>query len=217
MNVKSVTLISVLSTLLFAAPTSAPAAVILNTITGSFTAGSGTDVANTPNNGTVQSVGVSFSSPTSATITQIAAYIDYLPANSTSQTITLGLMSDASGLPSGTFLDSTLVTLSATSPISLNSLNWGITGGSTYWLAALASNGTFAVWQNNSDNVLYAFTTGGNLDSGWSNFAFNAPAAMITGDVASAVPEPSTWAMMLLGFAGIGFMAYRRRDKLAHA
>jgi hypothetical protein len=27
----------------------------------------------------------------------------------------------------------------------------------------------------------------------------------------SAVPEPSTWAMMILGFASIGFMAYRRR------
>jgi hypothetical protein len=28
-----------------------------------------------------------------------------------------------------------------------------------------------------------------------------------------AVPEPSTWAMMLLGFAGISFMAYRRSRK----
>jgi hypothetical protein len=28
-----------------------------------------------------------------------------------------------------------------------------------------------------------------------------------------AVPEPSTWAMMILGFAGIGFMAYRRKSK----
>jgi hypothetical protein len=27
-----------------------------------------------------------------------------------------------------------------------------------------------------------------------------------------AVPEPSTWAMMILGFAGIGFMAYRRKQ-----
>jgi PEP-CTERM motif len=27
----------------------------------------------------------------------------------------------------------------------------------------------------------------------------------------SAVPEPSTWAMMILGFAGIGAMTYRRR------
>jgi hypothetical protein len=31
--------------------------------------------------------------------------------------------------------------------------------------------------------------------------------------VESAVPEPSTWAMMLLGFAGVGFMAYRRRNQ----
>jgi PEP-CTERM motif len=30
-----------------------------------------------------------------------------------------------------------------------------------------------------------------------------------------AVPEPSTWAMLLLGFAGIGFMAYRRKPKPA--
>ena len=30
-----------------------------------------------------------------------------------------------------------------------------------------------------------------------------------------AVPEPSTWAMMILGFAGIGFMAYRRKSRPA--
>jgi PEP-CTERM motif-containing protein len=31
----------------------------------------------------------------------------------------------------------------------------------------------------------------------------------------AAVPEPSTWAMMILGFAGIGFMTYRRKSKPA--
>jgi hypothetical protein len=30
--------------------------------------------------------------------------------------------------------------------------------------------------------------------------------------IASAVPEPSTWAMMILGFVGIGFMACRRKQ-----
>jgi CHRD domain/PEP-CTERM motif len=30
-----------------------------------------------------------------------------------------------------------------------------------------------------------------------------------------AVPEPSTWAMMLIGFAGLGFMAYRRKHSPA--
>ena len=35
---------------------------------------------------------------------------------------------------------------------------------------------------------------------------------LVTGTI-GAVPEPSTWAMMFLGFAGIGFMAYRRKSK----
>ena len=33
------------------------------------------------------------------------------------------------------------------------------------------------------------------------------------GEQVAAVPEPSTWAMMILGFAGVGFMAYRRKNK----
>jgi hypothetical protein len=33
--------------------------------------------------------------------------------------------------------------------------------------------------------------------------------------IAAAVPEPSTWAMLLLGFAGVGFMAYRRKSQPA--
>lgn len=45
-----------------------------------------------------------------------------------------------------------------------------------------------------------------------TNYAY-----LATGNVAveAGVPEPSTWAMMLLGFAGVGFMAYRRKAKLA--
>ena len=37
----------------------------------------------------------------------------------------------------------------------------------------------------------------------------------ITNSPTSAVPEPSTWAMMILGFVGVGFMAYRGKSKLA--
>ncbi|MES2193624.1 MAG: PEPxxWA-CTERM sorting domain-containing protein [Pseudomonadota bacterium] len=33
----------------------------------------------------------------------------------------------------------------------------------------------------------------------------------------AAVPEPSTWIMMIAGFAGVGFMAYRRKNKPALA
>jgi len=32
--------------------------------------------------------------------------------------------------------------------------------------------------------------------------------------ITAAVPELSTWAMMILGFAGVGFMAYRRKNQV---
>ncbi|MEH2536032.1 hypothetical protein V1277_004668 [Bradyrhizobium sp. AZCC 1588] len=43
---------------------------------------------------------------------------------------------------------------------------------------------------------------GGNLSTG-----------LVTGfnEHVAAVPEPSTWAMMILGFVGVGFLTYRRR------
>jgi hypothetical protein len=33
------------------------------------------------------------------------------------------------------------------------------------------------------------------------------------GAVGAAIPEPSTWAMMLIGFAGLGYAALRRNKK----
>jgi hypothetical protein len=33
------------------------------------------------------------------------------------------------------------------------------------------------------------------------------------GPITSAVPEPSTWAMMILGFFSVGFLAYRRKSQ----
>jgi hypothetical protein len=43
-----------------------------------------------------------------------------------------------------------------------------------------------------------------------SNFGDNTE--FVTATI-SGVPEPSTWAMMILGFAGVGFLAYRRREQ----
>ena len=36
-----------------------------------------------------------------------------------------------------------------------------------------------------------------------------------SGSIAAAAPEPSTWAMMILGFLGLGFLAVRRKSKTA--
>jgi len=54
----------------------------------------------------------------------------------------------------------------------------------------------------------------------WVNWTNASPANRQELDVritavalAGPVPEPSTWAMMILGFAGVGFLAYRRRNQ----
>jgi hypothetical protein len=41
---------------------------------------------------------------------------------------------------------------------------------------------------------------------------YNPGDLVIAGGITAAVPEPSTWAMMILGFCGVGFMAYRRKQ-----
>jgi hypothetical protein len=46
------------------------------------------------------------------------------------------------------------------------------------------------------------------------NYEFGA-AGFVATPLSSTVPESSTWAMMFLGFAGIGFMACRRKSKPA--
>jgi hypothetical protein len=41
------------------------------------------------------------------------------------------------------------------------------------------------------------------------------PLGLRVDGLAGSVPEPGTWAMMIIGFAGLGFMAYRRKSKPA--
>jgi hypothetical protein len=63
----------------------------------------------------------------------------------------------------------------------------------------------------NSANTAISFVEiasndGGNNDALIDGVSFQGPS------VTSAVPEPSTWAMMILGFCGLGFMAHRRKQ-----
>ena len=57
------------------------------------------------------------------------------------------------------------------------------------------------------ETVLFGVNDGGN-----GNFFYDSTGLQAT---VSSVPEPSTWAMMILGFAGVGFLAYRRKSKPA--
>jgi hypothetical protein len=57
--------------------------------------------------------------------------------------------------------------------------------------------------------TLFSTTNPGNNDPLIDGVSFQ-----LTKSV-EAVPEPATWAMMILGFAGVGFLHYRRKNKMA--
>jgi hypothetical protein len=83
-------------------------------------------------------------------------------------------------------------------------------GGSVQGAASGATlSGTFLI--PNEAVTLNSLIIDGHLFGGEEGINFQFVSNAFINQPASAVPEPSTWAMLLLGFAGIGFMAYRRR------
>jgi PEP-CTERM motif len=67
----------------------------------------------------------------------------------------------------------------------------------------------------NDFNLALSATVTGYTDGKGISLLIPNDASQVVITQTSAVPEPSTWAMMVLGFAGIGFMAYRRKSKPA--
>lgn len=132
----------------------------------------------------------------------------------------------AGGIAGNTFLaagptSGAPATLNFTTPINYLSFLWGspdtyndltitsTTGSYDFTAAGLK----FAITNGNQAFSQYVqFTTGpgetilsATFDNSPSQDAFETANFGV-----AAVPEPSTWAMMILGFAGLGFMAYRR-------
>jgi hypothetical protein len=67
----------------------------------------------------------------------------------------------------------------------------------TVWEINIASGAIVQQWTTGTGpSTLYGLSVNGEITSG--------------GGGGPTVPEPSTWAMMLVGFAGLGFMAYRK-------
>jgi PEP-CTERM motif len=79
------------------------------------------------------------------------------------------------------------------------------------------SGGIFATDSASSQGFFF-FNENGTNDVAGMNFTFTPfGGSTLDGTVTAvaAVPEPSTWAMMVLGFAGVGFLAYRRKRSVA--
>jgi hypothetical protein len=102
-------------------------------------------------------------------------------------------------------------------PVTAFSLDFGTFGG--YDVTFLLSNGqtatkttTAGVYETKNffgatDSTPFTFVLLTSADESvfLNNVKFGAAVA--------AVPEPSTWALIILGFAGVGALAYRRRRK----
>jgi hypothetical protein len=122
----------------------------------------------------------------------------------------------------GNILDS--LSTPAGTPSYTASVDWSLTSGDTYFLLQTSGpNALFASYgaslPSNSDIAItlsgtFAYSTGdaaSNLE-GWGSNEYWAGFNNITTST-STIPEPSTWAMMLLGFAGLGYAAVRRAGK----
>jgi PEP-CTERM motif len=75
----------------------------------------------------------------------------------------------------------------------------------------IIASGPFRDFDFNNDPFLPTFTA----DVGPNPLHIDGIDTSFLTSISAAVPEPSTWAMLLLGFAGIGFLAYRRNTKPA--
>ena len=94
-----------------------------------------------------------------------------------------------------------------------------ITGSSAQILTAIANDDLNHVFKTMTGTFTASGSTtirfgdfGGLADTQANNVDF-----ILDNVSVAAVPEPSTWAMMILGFAGVGFMTYRRSRKTSLA
>jgi phospholipase/lecithinase/hemolysin len=101
----------------------------------------------------------------------------------------------------------------------------GIAGGTNIFSACVGGGSGWGQWCANKliANSQYAHLRSANSeqtsffsdDQHFSDAGQLLMAQYQYGLLQASIPEPSTWAMMLLGFAGVGFLAVRRRNQAA--
>lgn len=180
----------------------AQAAYIVDTGAGSFPSWSLYDLR--PNGTTFQSLAATFTVGTASTITSVEGWIGGDEGNVLVQLI-------AGGNPNGSLLFSASFGATSTNAWQgASGLNWDVAAGD-YTLAFYASTGFAGVMQGEAPNPLATeWFMNENTGGVWAQYDDLNIGVRIDA-AGSAVPEPGTAAMVVLGFAALGFAARRRR------
>jgi hypothetical protein len=112
------------------------------------------------------------------------------------------------GAPAGAFFTGQFAADNAITQILLN--------GNVIYTGPGSPTNQYSSWTAFGANSF--FQSGLNtLEFDVVNYAQNGgnPSGLNVQFLTAAVPEPSTWAMMILGFLGVGFVAYRRKSGMA--
>jgi hypothetical protein len=89
-----------------------------------------------------------------------------------------------------------------------------VTDGASSTFQTIAGTTFFNLTQLGNSHLVFTDLTGTDQVSFFNpGFALENSPPSSTLSLPGAVPEPSTWAMLLLGFAGLGFMAYARKPQ----
>jgi hypothetical protein len=98
-----------------------------------------------------------------------------------------------------------------------------LASGSSISTGAAGSGGAGVIFSLTSEQnfsaptlTLEIFTNGWQVHDGLDGATLASGGFSIEAPVVSAVPELSTWAMIILGFAGVGLLAYRRNDGMRY-
>jgi hypothetical protein len=147
-----------------------------------------------------------FSLTSATSLTEVAFAIDQ---NFITPQINVSIWSSSGNLPSVSLFNQTSTSAtwtqsagsSNTDVFTVNLPSWSLSAGD-YWISFYSGTGVLvSPGFSGGSGKLY------QLDAGYH---VGESSAFILEGAVAAVPEPSTWAMLLIGFAGIG-IAYRRQ------
>ena len=153
-----------------------------------------------------QDIAVPFTLTSATSIQSILTSLDGVGS------VTLGILASQGSTPVG---GAWLYSMQLTDPVmdtTLSPTGWSL-GAGTYWLAAVADTGFAGQWQSGTED--YSGDWAQADAGGWSAVTttfIGMPAARITVAAASAVPEPGTTALMLVGGLLVAAVARRKSN-----